>query len=251
MNSRQAQEMLMLYRPGMDDAQDPQFAEALALIKDDPELAEWFVQHCATYVAIRGKLRQIAVPAGLKEQILSEQKAHRTNVWWRRPALLAAAAVVALLIGIASVWLQPPGQDSFSAYRRMMVRTALRTGYTMDLETNDLKQIRAYLAQRNAPADYVLPQPLEKAQGTGCVALTWHGKPVSMVCFRSGEPLGPGIKSELFLFAIDRSGVSGAPPGKAPQFTQVSKLMTAGWSQGEKVYLVAASGDESFVRKFQ
>src|SRR5207249_5687388 len=138
-------------------------------------------------------------------------------------------AGVVLLASLASLWLRPAPRDSFSAYQQWMVRTALRT-YTMDLETNDLKQIRAYLAQRNAVADYVLPQPLANAKGTGCVAMRWHGNRVSMVCFRSGKPLGPGEKADLFLFVIDRSSVPDAPAGDLPQFTKVNKLMTANWT---------------------
>ena len=250
MNRHEAQEILLLYRPGTDDADDAQMAAALELVKRDPELAKWFEDHCALHQAVRAKLKQIAVPAGLKEQILSERKMSDVILWWHRPAVLAVAACVALLIGIASVWLRPADRDSFSAYRHWMVRTALRT-YTMDLETNDLNQIRAYLAQKNSHADYVLPQSLEKTAGTGCVAMSWHGNKVSMVCFKSGKPLGPGEKSDLFLFVIDRSSVPGAPSLAAPEFTKVNKLMTASWSLGNKVYLLAANGDEQFIRKFR
>lgn len=255
MDKPTAKQILKLYRPGTADAHDPQFADALALVQQDPELAGWFEQHCATYEAIRAKFRQIPVPAGLKEQILSERPVPvitSVAVWWRRPAMVAVAASVALLIGLASAWwlLQTTEADSFSAYRRLMVRTALRT-YTMDLETNDLTQIRAHLARANALADYVLPPALEKVEGTGCVALTWHGQRVSMLCFRSGRPLSPGEKSDLYFFVIDRASVARAPTAAPPRFAKVNKLMTASWSQGGKVYVLAGNGDEAFIRQFR
>ena len=250
MNRQEAQEILLLYRPGRADEDNPELIEALDLVKHDPELAKWFETHCALHHAISAKFKQIDVPAGLKEQILSERKIPSVILWWRRPAVLAAATGVVLLAGLASLWLRPVPRDSFPAFRQWMVRTALRT-YTMGLETNDLNQIRAYLAQRSTPADYVLPQSLEKAKGTGCDAMHWHGHGVSMVCFRSGKPLGPGEKSDLFLFVIDRSSVPGAPAGDPPQFTKVNKLMTASWTLGNKVYLLAGNGDEAFLRKFR
>jgi hypothetical protein len=239
----------MCYRPGVGDVQDPQLTAALECVERDPELARWFEDNCAFHEAIRAKLKQIPIPAGLKEQIISERPADHARVWWRQPTILVAAAVLALLLGLASLWLRSEPEDRFSVFRRMMVRTALRT-YAMDLETNDLKQIRAHLAQRQAPADYVLPQPLERTPSAGCVALTWHDKPVSMVCFRSGRPLPAGTKSDLFLFVIDRADVTGEPVLDSPQFHKINKVMTASWSQGDKTYLLAARGDESFLRKF-
>src|SRR5438045_2813900 len=76
MNSQQAKEILGLYRPGTADQQDADFAAALALAKSDATLQGWFEEHCALQAALQAKFRQIPIPEGLKEQILSERKAH-------------------------------------------------------------------------------------------------------------------------------------------------------------------------------
>src|SRR5260370_3765428 len=73
MTNQQAKEILMLFRPGTDDPADPDFARALALAKGDPELASWFDEHCQAREAIRVRFKAIAVPEGLKEQILAER----------------------------------------------------------------------------------------------------------------------------------------------------------------------------------
>ena len=39
----------------------------------DSKLGRWFESHCASYLAVRQKLQDIPVPAGLLEQILSER----------------------------------------------------------------------------------------------------------------------------------------------------------------------------------
>jgi hypothetical protein len=128
---------------------------------------------------------------------------------------------------------------SFAAYRSRVVRTAVRA-YGMDLETNDVAQIRAYLAQHQAHADYMLPKNLDETSSVGCGVLNWQGKPVTMVCFRTGKPLAPGAKSDLFLFVIDQQDVADPPRTNTPAFATVSTLVTASWSEGGKVYVLAA-----------
>jgi len=149
-----------------------------------------------------------------------------------------------LLIAITSLWFSVPRQPkqdvSLAAYRNRMVSTVVRS-YGMDLETNDVAQIRAYLAQRQVPADYVLPKNLERTQTVGCGALSWQGKPVAMVCFRTGKPLPPGAKSDLFLFVIDRKDLLSPPRGDAPVLANVSTMATVTWSAGGKVYVLAGT----------
>lgn len=250
MNSDEAKEILTLYRPGSADADDPQFAEALALIETDAELKTWFDAHCTTYGIMRARLKEIQVPAGLREQILSERRAHTEKFSRRRLAFaVAIAAVAVLLIALASLWSRPHGKYDFAAYRARMVSTALRT-YGMDVETSDMNKIRAYLAAKNAHADYSLPKGLQAAKPTGCVVMTWQGKTVSMICFHSGKRLAAGDKSDLFLFVADATSVRGAPRSPTPVVVQTNKLLTAGWSEGGRVYLLAGSGDENFLRKY-
>jgi uncharacterized membrane protein YbaN (DUF454 family) len=251
--SQEAKEILSVYRPGSVDANDAEFAEALALARQDAELGRWFDDHCAVYHALRTRFRKIAVPEGLKEQILSEHRARSVVVWWRAPAVLAAAAAVALLAAMAALWLNlrpdRPAPENFAAYRSRMVKAVLRN-YAMTLETNDLNQIRAHLAQRQAPMDYVLPGALERTATAGCGVLSWQDKRVAMICFRTGKPLGPGQKSDLFLFVVDRNALPDAPAGGTPEITRVNKLVTASWSVGDKTYVLAAPGDESLIRRY-
>ena len=84
---------------------------------------------------------------------------------------------------------QPRERHDFAAYSSYMVSVAIR-GYGMDTNTNDLNAIRQYLARQKDIADYNLPENLEKkAKPAGCVATTWRGKHVSMICFQTGRPL--------------------------------------------------------------
>lgn len=251
MTAQQARQILLAYRPWTNDAQDPEVAEALALCQQDAGLAKWLENHCALQNAIHARLQAVPVPEGLQQQIVSEFKSRGLTVWWRRPAVLATAATVMLLIAIGSLWLnlpRSPEQDvSFAAYRNRMVRTAARA-YGMDLETNDVTQIRTFLTQHQSHGDYVLPKGLALTPTVGCGALSWQGKPVAMVCFRTGKPLSPGAKSDLFLFVIDQQDLVDPPQPTAPLFAGVSTLVTATWREGGKVYLLAGF-DESELKQ--
>ena len=77
MNSAEAREVLLLYRPGTADAADPQIAEALELMARDAELKRWFEQHRAFQKVMRAKFRQIEVPAGLKASLLDRRRRSR------------------------------------------------------------------------------------------------------------------------------------------------------------------------------
>jgi hypothetical protein len=247
-NRDEAKSILLLYRPGTADAGDPQIAAALALAKQDPGLARWLEEYCARQETLRAGFRQIAAPAGLKEQIISEQAARERATYRRRTALLVAATVVAALVILVPLWFQPRGDPgTFALYRTRMASIALR-GYGMDLTSDDLAAIRAYLAQNRAPADYRLPPGLEKTAVVGCAIENWRGTKVSMICFRTGRPLPPGQASDLWLFVVDRSAVKGAP--EARQFAPVSRLGTVTWTDGDKLYVLETEGDEPALQQY-
>ena len=250
MNRDDAKNVLLLYRPATADVADPQMAEALVLVKQDAELTRWFDEHCTRQEILRAKFREIPVPAGLKEQIISEQAAREKIIPWRRNMVLTAvAAVVVASFVLAAFWFQPrPGDNTLATYQNRMVGVALR-GYAMDLATNDPAQIRAYLGQNHAPADYVLPAPLEKVALTGCAVESWQGTRVSMICFRTGKPLPPGESGDLWLFVVDRASVKNAPAAGPPQLAKVNELITATWSQGGKLYLLGTAGNEQTIRQ--
>lgn len=254
MTEQQAKAILFVYRPDTADDHDPEYAEALAFARQHSALQEWLTKRCAVQQALRTRFRQIATPEGLKEQIISEHRALTMHQRWRRPAaLVAVAAVIATLIAVASLWLRPHTEPEekvdLATFRNRMVGAVLRQ-YTMSLETNDLGQIRDHLAQRQSPADYVLPGPLKKIASTGCGVLSWQDRRVSMICFHSGKPLPPGEQTDIFLFVVDRSALPDTTAGYTPQIAKVKTLVTASWTQGENVYVLATEGDESAIRRF-
>ena len=243
MNINEAKTILLLHRPGLAEADDPQMAAALELAKKDAELARWFGEHCARQEVLRGRFRQIAVPAGLKEQIISEQASRERIIHWRPRLALAAAAIVLVFLSAFFWWPHHPADDTLAIYQDQMARIALR-GYYMDLTTNDPVPIRDHFVENQAPADYVLPAGLAKAPIVGCAVQGWQTAKVSMICFHSGRPQPPGQAPDLWLFVVDRAAIPDAPePGPARIFT-INRLTAAVWTQGDKVYLLGLAGDD-------
>jgi hypothetical protein len=250
MTNEQAKQLLQLYRPGTADAVDPDFAEALELCEHEPELKKWFGDHCALYAALRSKFKQIAVPEGLKEQIIAERQVHTTPLWQR--AVLVTGAVAAIFMAVFSLTdfgRSHPAHD-FATYQTEMGQFA-KTGYGMDLNTNDIDQIRLFLAQKSAIADYVVPGNLQaNAKAAGCAVTSWQGKSVSMICFQSGRPLAAGAQSDLWLFISEQTVAKDAPAGSTPVFHKANGLVTASWTIRNRTYVLATEGDEQFLGKY-
>jgi hypothetical protein len=250
-NRDEAKAILLLYRHGTTDAEDPQIAEVLALARRDEVLANWLEMHCAKQVVLSEKLRQITVPAGLKEQIISEHAASQRIIplWRRQTSLIPVAAIILLSCVLASVWLSNRGQDvALTVYQNEMVGIALR-GYGMDLTTNDPVPIRAYLAQNHAPSDFILPEKLKQAALAGCAIEGWQDAKVTMICFRTRQAASD-VASDVWLFVVDRAAVKRLPETSVPQIAKVNRLITATWVEGDKLYFLGTLGDEQTIKQY-
>jgi len=239
MTSQEAKEILLLYRPGMADADDPDVAQALEAVGRDPQLTRWFEHHQAFQAAMRAKLRQIPVPEHLKYAALGIHPATPppTRVWWRPPAWIAAAAALILALCLAAFLTKPKIPNRFADFEQTMVSKAIR-GYAMEWETPDMNQLRKDIAAKGAPADYDVPRGLQRLSLTGGAVFPWRNRPVAMVCFDRGN------KQMVFLFVMERSAVKDSPPEK-PEQGKVSDFITASWTRGDKAYLLAgAEGDD-------
>jgi len=91
MNTREAKEILLLYRGPVDDA-DPQFREALAHAQRDLELAEWLREQTRCYDAIRAKLRGVEPPIDLPQKIIRARPIPFGRKW--NEILKIAAAII-------------------------------------------------------------------------------------------------------------------------------------------------------------
>ena len=243
MTRAEARQVLLLHRPGVDDERDPEFQEALDWVAQDSELRAWFEEHTACQRALRQRFRAVETPPELRARLRAVAPARtRSRIPGPLAGWAAAAAVLVLGLWLSGVIRPRPVPDRFADFRTRMVSTVLRE-YHMDIVTNGMASVRAFLAARGAPADYVLPTGVERLALTGGGVLRWRGHPVSMVCFDRGD------KEMLFLFVLERAVVPDAPPA-SPQVAKVNKLLTASWTQDNRTYVLAGPEEAEFLRKY-
>jgi hypothetical protein len=247
-DSQQAKQILQLYRPGVDD-DDPQFAEALAQAERYAELRRWLDEQRASYAAIRGRLKEIRVPAGLRDQILAGRKVVRPPVvWWRTQFARAATAVIVIGLSLYAIvaqlhpsFLGKSPRNDFAAFRGQMTYYAA-AGYKMDVRSDSLEELRRQFVQHGWPSDYVVPPGLTRLSVRGGCLTKWHRHKVSMLCLNSPPDHG------VWLYVIERTALPDAPAQPTAQFAAEGKLATASWSENGKTYFLAAEGDEAFLR---
>jgi hypothetical protein len=249
MDKQQAKEILSLYRPGTTDAADPRMAEAMDFAQRDPELAAWFEQHCAVYLAIRGKLKAISVPADLKRRIVVEHMDHARIIPLPSTAkLLLAAAAIVLISAIMWVVFNTQNPNTFLRYRDHVARS-LQHGYSPVMQAGDQTQIREYFRANEAPADYVLSRNLQKLPGEGGLLFPWNNHQVEMLCLNASEN-GAEKGRDIWIFMMKKSFLHDPPnPGKT-YFATIGHLQTASWTDSDKVYVLAAAGTQQDLEKY-
>jgi hypothetical protein len=249
LNRDQAKQVLLLYRPGTADAEDPEVVAAMATARQDAELGAWFSEHVRFQQAMRAKVRAIEVPSHLKLEMLAGSKKIIRPPWWTRPATFwvsAAAAACVLLAALTMLPMRSVGSKQFAAFKDRMVSEVQRQ-YAMDWETSDMAQLRQSIASRGGRADYDVPKGLANLKLTGGGVLRWQSNPVSMVCFDRG-----GGKM-LFLFVMKKEAVKDPPSAATPQVGLIHDYLTASWTRGDNTYVLAGSPEQdpqTFVKKY-
>jgi hypothetical protein len=251
MSSDEARLILQAFRPGGKDADDPYFADALAMVKCDPELAAWFTEQQAFDSRISGSLQQIRVPSRFKAEILAQHKNEPAPAlnWWRQvfvlqsPASWALAAIILMVFGLALFWNYSQAQSGFTGYSAQMVNAAMLDQHHVDRDVGDLKTALASLPLNLTESQLSLPIRLDGGKGlNGCRNLAWHGQNVAMLCFR---PAGGG---HVDLFVTAAAIFPDAPPADQPRFGTSNGTPTASWTHDGEAYLAVSHSDETLLK---
>jgi hypothetical protein len=154
MNTREAKEILLLYRGAIDDS-DPQFRAALDYAKSDPELGQWLREQTQCYDTIRSKLRAIGPPVGLSEKIVRKRPILFPRDWSRIGQLAAAILISVSVTALLMKWSERRNR-SVSGAQEIVV-----TGEVLDMT--------CYIANNLSGPDHA---------------------ECARVCIRNGEPAG-------------------------------------------------------------
>jgi anti-sigma factor RsiW len=252
MNRDEAKLILQAYRPGGRDAGDPYFAEALAFVQRDAELAAWFAEQQRFDSSISGAFQQVHVPSRLKSEILASDKKEESPAaaWWQNlfswqsPIAWSAAVLVIVVLSFALFRTKPEGPARFADYSAQMVNTAMNDKHHVDIDVNNLKQAVAWFSDHHGENGVALPATFNGDDGLmGCRVLDWHGQKVSMLCY--------AIKGMMHVdvFVAEANIFPDAPPANNPQFVVSDGFPTASWSHDGKVYLAVSHGNDAILKE--
>jgi hypothetical protein len=236
MNTQEAKFILQAYRPSGEDASDPQFAEALAQAKLDPELAKWFAEQLAFDSAASRALKEVKAPQQLRQSIMAGRRIIEPTFRWKQPVWWAMAAAFALVLGVAGFWFKSNRSVQFATFQSEMMHAADATVDHVEFVTNNAAQIQAWLAGHEVETNYVVPLGLRGVSGMGCRVLNWEGNKISMICFPQQGT------NHVDLFIAEKTAFKGSIPGSEPQFVAIGNNAMASWSQAGKVYLLVGHG---------
>ena len=234
MNREEAQFILGAYRPDSEDAQDPQFQEALALAARDPALARWLAEEQALHRAFAAKLRAGPIPPDLKKQLLLARATNRRAPWWRQPVWLAAAGFAVLAAVGGSLVLRQATDPDFARFRREMAATSTNMSGHAAVWGLDAAGYRQWLATHEGDSGFILPPGLADKGISACKVIAWHEARVTMLCFKfSGQ--------HVDVFVVNEANFPAAKFGPAPTFHADGAVNTAMWRRDGKVYLLAGA----------
>jgi len=241
--NEQARLLLSAYRHSGGDANDPAFAEALALAQRDPQLRAWLEESQHFDRAISERLRSLDVPPDLRETILAGARLSRAPRWWQSRRLWLIAAAVAILTVVVSL-LWPPAVklaewqlDSLAAIDAVELGAA-----RLDFENPDPASIVEWLRARRMPHPATERSMLTGRKTFGCKAIEAHGRFVSVICFQvnGGEV--------AHLFTTPRTGLDLSPPENHPVFKRHRNWNLASWSSGAQAHMLATTMEEEKLR---
>lgn len=239
MNRDEAQFVLRAYRLGSQDAEDPQFAAALALARRDPELARWLSEEQSIDAALARRIREaIPVPPNLKSQLLLLRATQRTVPAWRRPWLAIAASVAVALGTATAVWWRLAEQRAdrerpLEAFRSSMAAAAADMANHMDVMGLTGDELRRWLVAHGGEAGYVLPPGLADKDIAACRIVEWQQRRVTMLCFKFN-----GTHADLFV--VDASALPHLS-ATGPLLAASGGASTVTWQREGKVYLLIAN----------
>lgn len=239
MDKTEAKLILQTYRPNGHDNEDPRFAQALELARNDAELGTWFAEQQAFDHAIAKKLSTVTIPADLRASILAGKKIASPDVpaWQRYSKQLAAIAAMLLLLLLPFALMQKQ-KPPLAKFKSDAV-TFLDELNRLDMSSRDTESIRAWLTTHGGQRRFDLPAKLAQNPSIGCRIYDWKGQKVTLICFNI-TPKG-GKFDEVHLLVLDASQLRDAPTGLKPCFETVGNWKTACWQEDGLAYVLAGT----------
>lgn len=242
MTREEARLVLAGYRPNGVDATDPRFAEALAVARQDPELAAWFRNEQKFDSAISDKLGALRPPPTLRSEILLSLRFRPPRVarhWW-----LAAAVLVLFCVTAGAIrWRTGSVTNAEEADLVMFAVNYAANGITLQKESGDSHALRAWLATQHAPLPDRWPVGLAALRSLGCRTLNFKGRAVSLICF--------GQEREFHLFVARRADFPQMRMATTPRaHAGAGGWSSAAWADADYCFVLVSEAPSSELQRY-
>lgn len=249
MNSDEARQILQVYRAGGQDASDPKFAEALALLKTDLELAQWFDEQRRFDRQVAVAVQSVVVPGDLRDSLMASRRIVRPAVSWWRPAWndwrvrAAVAAAVVFFASVAGTFSQR-GPTRFADFRKLVVQEGWAGQSHLAYRSDDLLRVKQWLARNGGPTEFHLPVEFQNHRLHGCDVIHVDGHPVAVLCLASGS-------KHMHLFVAQDVQFADLPKDGVPDFEKCGPWRTAAWRRGDNTYVLSGVDSQAFMNTFR
>jgi hypothetical protein len=244
MTNDEAKFLLHAYRPNGADAKEPAFVDALQQAKSDPALGAWFEREQAYAATMAAKLREIAPPPGLREAIVAGARATKGAAArrWIRPAWLAAAALLVVLLSVSGYLTRRASRGDLSA--QALAEFALEdTAHGRHGGHGAAAgALQTRLGEPGTRLMAGVPMDFATLKATGCRSLQVAGRDILEVCFvRDG--------AEFHFYIAPRASVVGAPQQIGPALLNKGRLCCATWQDAAHEFAVVSDAGVDAVRR--
>lgn len=243
MDNESAQIILSVYRPDGVDANDPLISEALEQARLDPELGRWFAKQQTFDSKMAHAVKSLQPPEHLKAAILvasqAAQKNRETEVRalrrrWAKPAWMAlAASVVLLLGGVVLFHATEPKPIPFASVTNRILQLRDQLPLALGAINTDPKELQRWLAAHRGPHDFDLPSGLAAKSSVGCQVFNIQGNKVSLICFQLDD------QRVVHYFVMERSELINPPPVGQPVTIEENGTSFVAWSDKHRSYVLA------------
>jgi len=235
MTHEEAKIILQAYRPNGQDADLPEFAHALELLKQDKELREWFEAEQAIDRAIAEKINAQQAPKELLASILVANKITRPRQSsWSGGVVKWAAAVVVIGAILWSAFLTSQS-DSLSEYRSEVLAHLRMPGQDFNYQSRDFGQLKSWLDDHGVASINVESiEPLTSLPTHGCKVMQWGEQKVTLICFDLAN------HGSVHLFVFHEMNMTDPEGLQEPRWQEAEGWTTVGWTQDSDLFMLAA-----------
>ncbi len=241
MNHHEAKFLLRARRPGVADAKDPVFAEALAETEKHPTLRAWLESEATFDRAMAAKLREIQPPPGLRDAILAGSRAsQRQPAWWKKPAWLAVAASIAVILTL-TLRFRASGSSTqaFASYalQDLAVNSAEHANHRPEVA-----ELAARFTNTSLPLPGNVKVDADELRRLGCRTLNFAGHEVFEICFkREGN--------WYHLYATNVKDFSRGSGDAKALFTTKGRISSTAWKDGDFAYALVTDAGADALRR--